>query len=708
VEGNPALLLPIIVLLPLVGGIVNGLLGKRLPKQLVYTIANAAVLSSFLLSVMAFVALKGQIAIDPDAALRFTAFQWIAAGGYSFDMAFLLDPLSAVMILVVTGVGFLVHLYSTSYMDNDAGVGRYFAFLNLFVFSMLMLVLGKNLAMLFIGWEGVGACSYLLIGFWFKDMDKAIAGQKAFVVNRIGDIGFVAAIFLLLAYGSGSVDYDALKLLFSDPVGQVAHDRTILLICLLLFIGAAGKSAQIPLYVWLPDAMAGPTPVSALIHAATMVTAGVYMIARLNFIFALSPHAMTIIMLVGALTALVAASIGLVQNDIKKVLAYSTVSQLGFMVVAVGAGAFGAGVFHLFTHAFFKGCLFLGAGAVIHALHHEQDIRKMGGLRRKLPVIRWTFLISCYAIAGLPAASGFFSKDAILAETIAMHPDASRLEAYHAPGFQNQAAQELRVEAAQKGQPTARVDAAQVTRRTGELKAAYKASVEGLAVWRKIAFALCLCAAFMTAFYMFRLYFLTFSGEYRGDHHSWDHAHDAPWPMGLPLVLLAGLSVCAGWIGTPFSHGHYNVFDHWLHPVVERGKQFVSGHLETSAEFALMGASIVVASAGWALAYKLYGQGQSDVPARLAATLRPLYNTLLHKYWLDELYDLVIVRKLRLLAQILFQLVDRLIVDGIMVRGPGLALLGLSQLGRLAHSGEVQTSLVGVAVGLAALAWYLI
>ena len=331
-------------------------------------------------------------------------YQWIAAGKYTFDIAFLADHLSSILLLVVTGVGFLVHLYSTGYMDEEPGYARYFAYLNLFIFSMLMLVLGKNLAMLFIGWEGVGACSYLLIGFWYKDMEKAEAGQKAFVVNRIGDIGFVVAIFLLLAYchdasGNASVDYDHLRASLSQNVHVLDAGPTLTLICLLLFVGAAGKSAQIPLYVWLPDAMAGPTPVSALIHAATMVTAGVYMIARLNFLFTLSPVAMTVVMMVGAITAVVAASIGLVQNDIKKVLAYSTVSQLGYMFIGVGAGAFAAGVFHLFTHAFFKACLFLGAGSVMHGMGDDTDIRNMGGLWKKMPHTAWTFAIATVIVA---------------------------------------------------------------------------------------------------------------------------------------------------------------------------------------------------------------------------------------------------------------------------------------------------------------------
>ena len=698
---NNAAILPFIILFPLLGGIINGLFGKHFSRQVAYFISNTAVLASFLLSVQVFLNLRHLAHEGLPQALRFTLFQWMAAGTYSFDFAFLADPLSSVMLLVVTGVGFLVHLYSTSYMDEDPGYARYFSYLNLFVFSMLVLVLGKNLAMLFIGWEGVGACSYLLIGFWFKDMEKAEAGQKAFVVNRIGDIGFVAAIFLLLAYCGGSVDYDSLRTHFSDAAHSLDSPTDITLICLLLFVGACGKSAQIPLYVWLPDAMAGPTPVSALIHAATMVTAGVYMIARLNFIFALSPQAMTVVMLVGALTALMAASIGLVQNDIKKVLAYSTVSQLGYMFIAVGAGAFASGIFHLFTHAFFKACLFLGAGAVIHALHHEQDIRNMGGLRKKLPVVHATFLISCIAIAGLPPLAGFFSKDAILTETVAFHPQVEKLTEYYGNRFAQTAAYQV----AADGSPG---DTAKIQTKEKEIREKYVHSVESLAWARKLAFALGLLAALMTAFYMFRLYFLTFAGEYRGDHHTWEHAHDSPWPMAVPLLLLGALSVCAGWLGMPFGEGKWNVFEHWLDPVLERGKELVHGHLAASTEYLLMGASTLVAATGVGLAFAMYRAGPSEQAAQLTASARPIHNILYGKYYVDELYDLVIVRGLRWVAQALFHVVDRLVIDLGMVRVPGYILLGLSQLGRLAQDGEVQTYLLGTVVGVAALAWYLV
>ncbi|MSP91568.1 MAG: NADH-quinone oxidoreductase subunit L [Myxococcales bacterium] len=701
---NAAALLPVIVALPLLGGIVTGLFGKHLSRGTVHVIANTAVLAPFFMAVLAFVQLRALTLTNPDAALRFELYRWIAAGSYTFDIAFLFDPLSAVMCLVVAGVGFLVHLYSTAYMEDDKGYARYFSYLNLFVFSMLMLVLGKNLAMLFIGWEGVGACSYLLIGFWFKDMDKAVAGQKAFIVNRIGDIGFVIAIFLLLAYANGSVDYDSLRAHFSDAHRVLIDPATITLICLLLFVGAAGKSAQIPLYVWLPDAMAGPTPVSALIHAATMVTAGVYMVARMNFLYALSPAAMTVVMVVGALTAVVAASIGLAQNDIKKVLAYSTVSQLGYMFVAVGAGAFAAGIFHLFTHAFFKACLFLGAGAVIYGLHHEQDIRNMGGLKAKMKVTHWTFLVACLAIAGLPPLAGFFSKDAILAETVGFHPDTEKLSAYYDASFKNQALRALAREH-KPGTPF-EADSAKIDARHKQVKAAYVASVEKLAIWRKVALALCLLGALMTAFYMFRLYFLTFWGQFRGDPHAYHDAKDAPLSMALALQILAVLSIAGGWLGMPFAHGKLNWFWHWLDPVFARGHEFVGGHLSAALEYGLMGASVTAFAIGAGVAWSFYKDGPSKQAAAIAASARGLHAALLNKWYVDELYDAILIKPLRSVSMALFQVVDRVVIDTMLVSLPGWTLSGLSYLVRFVQTGEVQVYLVGIVAGLTVLVMY--
>ena len=710
-NGKTAALLPVIVLLPLIGGIINGIFGKRLPRQVVYAVANFAVFAAFCMSVMVFWELM-HAAEGADSTIRYHFYEWMAAGTYSFEIAWMADELTAIMMLVVTGVGSLIHLYSTSYMDEDPGYARYFAYINLFIFSMLNLVMGKNLAVMFVGWEGVGACSYLLIGFWFTDMQKAAAGQKAFVVNRIGDFGFVIGIFMLLAFAGGSVDFDSLRLHFSDGVHVLDSQLDITLICLALFIGACGKSAQIPLYVWLPDAMAGPTPVSALIHAATMVTAGVYMVARLNFIFALSPTAMAVVMMVGALTAFMAASIGLVQRDIKKVLAYSTVSQLGYMFVGVGAGAYAAGVFHLFTHAFFKACLFLGAGAIIHALHHEQDIYKMGGLKAKMPIIRWTFLISCVAIAGLPPFSGFFSKDAILTEALYLQPKVEKLTQYYEPALKKKARAAVIADARanKENLSVALADPSRLEAAEKTVHAAFVAGIERTHIWHIVAFILSLLGAAMTAFYMFRLYFLTFHGDYRGDQHTWDHAHDAPWPMAAALTILAGLAAVVGFLGLPFAHNHYNWFHKWLHPVLGRGDDFVHLGVDLTLphELGMMALSVAVASGGIWWAYKQYKGGPIVDISGWSDFKKNAHAMLMDKYRIDELYDAIVIRPLKAASQTLFGVVDRLAIDVAMVRGPGYVLLGLGELGRRLHNGQVQAYLVGVVIGLAGLAFYLV
>ena len=711
-NGNTAALLPVIVLLPLLGGIINGLFGKRMSRQAVYAIANIAVFASFFISVMVFWDLLIATKIDPEAAFHFHAYDWVVAGSYHFEIAYMADQLTAIMMLVVTGVGALIHLYSTSYMDDDPGYARYFAYINLFIFSMLNLIMGKNLAVMFVGWEGVGACSYLLIGFWFTDMQKAAAGQKAFVVNRIGDFGFVIGLFMLLAFAGGSVDFDSLKLHFSDGVHILDSQLDITIICLALFLGACGKSAQIPLYVWLPDAMAGPTPVSALIHAATMVTAGVYMIARMSFLFALSPTAMAVVMVVGAATALMAASIGLVQRDIKKVLAYSTVSQLGYMFVGVGAGAYAAGVFHLFTHAFFKACLFLGAGAIIHALHHEQDIYKMGGLKAKMPIIRWTFLISCIAIAGIPPLSGFFSKDAILTEALYLRPDVEKLTSYYEPSLKRKARAMVVADARDKKENpgVALADAGRIELAEKAVHAEFVAGIERTHIWHIVAFIMGLLGAAMTAFYMFRLYFLTFHGTYRGDPKVLAHAHDAPWPMAAALTVLAGMAAVAGFLGLPFAHNHYNWFHHWLEPVLSRGGEFVglSVELGIGHELAMMAISVAVASAGIWWAYKQYKGGPILDISGWSDLKKNVHTALMDKYRVDEFYHAVVITPLRAGSRTLFGVVDRLAIDVIMVRGPGYVLLGLAEVGRRLHNGQVQAYLVGVAIGLAGLALYLV
>ena len=495
-----------IVLSPLLGAILVALLGRTLPRKVIGTLASAAVGVSFLIGLAAFFKLKelsGHGHGEETVFLADHLYRWFAVGGLNVEAAFVFDRLSAVMVLVVAGVSALIHIYSMGYMARDECYWRYFTYLNLFVFFMLLLVTADNAVAMFVGWEGVGLCSYLLIGFWFEDPEKAYAGKKAFVVNRIGDFGFLLGIILIF-WSLGTVNFN--EIAQQAPLLLTGGGTLATAICLLLFLGATGKSAQIPLYVWLPDAMAGPTPVSALIHAATMVTAGVYMIVRLNVLYLLAPAAMCVVAVVGAATAIYAASIGLMQNDIKKVLAYSTVSQLGYMFLAVGVGAFSAGIFHLVTHAFFKALLFLGSGSVIHAMSNKQDIREMGGLKKQMPVTYWTFLFATLAIAGIPPFSGFFSKDEIL------------WKAFSSP----------------QGHWT---------------------------LWL-IGFV----AAGLTAFYMFRLVFLTFHGECRADEETKHHIHESPSLMTVPLIVLGVLSVIGGFAGIPEALWGGNHFHHWLAP----------------------------------------------------------------------------------------------------------------------------------------------
>lgn len=492
----------LIPLMPLLGFTLIGLLNKRLPVSLSGGIASAAVFVSFLVSIAIFF---GVIA-DGAVPERVVLFDWISAGNFQIDFSFLIDRLSAVMLLVVTGVGFLIHLYSIGYMHHEADHSRYFAYLNLFVFFMLLLVMGSNYIVMFAGWEGVGLCSYLLIGFWFKNRDYNNAAKKAFIMNRIGDLGFLLGVFLIYVT-FGSVNY---KDVFESAKSFGSNDAAITAICLLLFVGAMGKSAQIPLYTWLPDAMAGPTPVSALIHAATMVTAGIYMIVRSNVLYALSPYASEWVAVVGLATALFAATIGLKQNDIKKVLAYSTVSQLGYMFVALGVGAYDTALFHVVTHAFFKALLFLGAGSVIHAMSGEQDIRNMGGLKSKLPVTYITFLIGTLAIAGIPPFAGFFSKDEILAAT-------------------------------------------------------YQHSM--------MMFVILSITSVLTAVYMFRLFWLVFYGEFRGTAHQKSHLHESPLNMTVPLIVLAILSTLGGFLGIPEIFHAPHLFSDYLSSIIWRGQE---------------------------------------------------------------------------------------------------------------------------------------
>ena len=942
-------LLPFIVLLPLLGAFLNGVFGRRFNKTAIFGIGVGSVAIAFILSLRAYFALE-QVAVEQplDPALRETVWTWAATGLFQFDVAFYLDPLSAVMLLIVTGVGLLIHLYSTGYMADDPSVHRYFSYLNLFMFSMLVLILGKNLFMLFVGWEGVGVCSYLLIGFWFTDDQKAQAGQKAFVVNRIGDFGFLVGLGLLIYHARGTTDYDVLKWLFTQGQNGPFYDQfTLVMTCVLLFVGAAGKSAQIPLYVWLPDAMAGPTPVSALIHAATMVTAGVYMMTRLSFMYTLAPLAMDIIAVVGALTALAAALMALTQRDIKKVLAYSTVSQLGYMVLAVGVGAFFAGIFHLMTHAFFKALLFLGSGAVIHAMHHEQDIFKMGGLKKKLPITRWTFLIGTLAIAGVPFLSGFYSKDAILWEVrttqrllsvpdraVAVYEDASfgfiggrdgvvlrregdawqsdlvppvkvsargtshlrypdvrsitavgdsfwavggdvstgtgavyrgrgrgwtlehqvsekgaplnavwgsgpedvwavgdrglvvhyngkewtRVEVptvmsltaitgtsatdviagggggtllrwdgkawavesgigtgtivslmnaggtlvgatergdlmkrgaagwekavAKAPGVQSLAIRSVALDdqgklwlagrgslqgadqtiavalhgawggdfqlhtgppgilftgvVAGASGPTLTADNRQIYRleTQGETTAFVPRSGVPSKPWfHQLLWILATISAGLTAFYMFRLYFITFEGETRADPEVWAHCHENPPNMTIPLIILAVLSVVGGWWGSDLQA--------WFGPVLATA----DARLQAEPHHTLMAyVPTAVGILGIGLAFAFYGR-VSTRPAELAASFPRLYALLNNKFYVDELYHLIVVTPFRWVARLLHEVIDRLAVDGLLVHGSASIWKVLGRALRPLHAGNVQNYAVAVAVGLAVLIW---
>ena len=590
-------------------------------------------------------------------AVEQTAYTWIAAGDFVLDLTLRLDALSAVMILVVTGVGSLIHVYSTAYMHDevDSEYARYFSYLNLFAAFMLVLVLGANFVVLFVGWEGVGLCSYLLIGFWFTKRSAADAGKKAFVVNRIGDYAFILGMLLLFA-SFGSLDFQRLAAIVAAIPPEEGVFGVVSIASLLLFVGATGKSAQIPLYTWLPDAMEGPTPVSALIHAATMVTAGVYMIGRNAVLFSHAPETMMIVAVVGALTALMAGTIALVQNDIKRVLAYSTVSQLGLMFLAMGVGAFGAGIFHLYTHAFFKALLFLGSGAVIHALHGEQDIRNMGGLKRHLPVTYWTFLIGALAIAGVPFLSGFFSKDEILYET------------FH----------------------------------------------EGHTLLWLIAGV----ASLLTAIYMFRLVFLTFHGDRRHDapapsHPAPSQLHDAPPAMALVLIVLAIGSVVAGYVGVPHALGGHNALGAWLAPAfqVGTGEAAVVGDAAagaTALELTLIGVSSVVALAGIGLAAFVWVK-RRELAASLARSYPGVHRVLLNKYYVDEIYDAALVHPLQTMSRDgLWRGFDERVVDAA-VNGAGSIVGHSAGFLRLLQTGSVRayagSLFVGVVVVLGYYLW---
>ncbi|SJN42937.1 NADH-quinone oxidoreductase subunit L [Sphingobacterium sp. JB170] len=587
----------LIPLIPFLGFIFNGLTRGHVPKSVHALVGSGVVLVAFLLSINVYLEVLNLRSAEQNASIVVHLFDWFSVGKLQVALSFLVDPLSALMLLIITGVGFLIHLYSCSYMANDEGFGKFFAYLNLFIFFMTILVLGSNYLVMFIGWEGVGLCSYLLIGFWFKNNSYVAAAKKAFVMNRIGDLGFLIALYFILET-FGSLEY---AIVFEQAAGLPVGSSTLLIITLLLFVAATGKSAQVPLFTWLPDAMAGPTPVSALIHAATMVTAGVYMIVRSNILFVLAPTTMDIMAIIGLVTAFVAAFIALTQNDIKKVLAYSTVSQLGYMFLGLGIGAFTGAFFHVLTHAFFKALLFLGAGSVIHAMHDEQDMRKMGGLRKALPVTFATMLIGTIAISGIPPLAGFFSKDEILAHAFAYNP----------------------------------------------------------LVW-----GVGLLTALFTAFYMFRLLYLTFFGSFRGTQEQKEQLHESPWQMSLPLIILAFLSIVGGFINVPEALGGHHWLAAFLAPVIDASSAHTTPlALNHSTEYILMATSSLGAIAMAVYAYSTYVT-KRGIPLEDGKQVGGLYRLSYNKFYFDEFYRAIIDKPLNRLSIVFYRYVDKLAIDG--------------------------------------------
>jgi NADH-quinone oxidoreductase subunit L len=651
----------LIPVFPAIGFLLNGFFGRRFERKTVGWVACSALGLSFFTSILIFFELIGR----PPTERHFekVLFDWVVSGSFQTVIGYQIDPLSILMALVVSGVSFFIHIYSVGYMHDDPGYPRYFTYLNLFVFMMLNLVLANNFLLMFVGWEGVGLCSYLLIGFWFEKDSAANAGKKAFVVNRVGDFGFLLGMFLLFT----SLGKQGIWTLNFAEVFKNAHlldTGTVTAITILLFIGACGKSAQIPLYVWLPDAMEGPTPVSSLIHAATMVTAGVYMIARCNVLYSMAPVSMLIVAIVGVATAIYTASIGICQNDIKKVLAYSTISQLGYMFLGVGVGAFSAGIFHLMTHAFFKGLLFLGAGSVMHALSGELDMRKMGGLWKKIPITFRTFGIATLAIAGVPGLSGFFSKDEILWQ-------------------------------------------------------AFSSSHGHFLLW-----AVAAVAAGMTAFYMFRALFMTFFGKSRVDEHVKHHIHESPKIMTVPLIILAFLSIVGGYVGVPHVLNGANHIHEFLAPVLGGGAEsakahagvtFVSqawasgggsgGHSAT-LEYIMMAISVVIAFIGIGIAYVFYVKNPA-LPKLAAEKLKGLYKLVLNKYYVDELYEVLFIKSLKGLGTGLWRGFDEFIIDGT-VNGIAYLIGWISGVMRRMQTGLVQNYAFSMIIGGVILAGYYI
>jgi NADH-quinone oxidoreductase subunit L len=623
----------LIPLFPAIGFLINGLISRwyNLPKAFIAWVACSALALSFIGSAAVFFEL---LKLPPELRVKIPdviLFDWVVSGDLRTVIGYKVDPLSMVMALVVTGVSFLIHVYSVGYMHKDPGFARYFSYLNLFVFMMLNLVLANNFLLMFLGWEGVGLCSYLLIGFWFENEAPPRAGLKAFIVNRVGDFGFLIGLFLIFSK-LGTLIFDEVfaKASALDP-------WTVTLITLMLFVGATGKSAQLPLYVWLPDAMEGPTPVSSLIHAATMVTAGVYMVARCHVLYEMAPLSMMVVATVGALTAIFAASMALVQVDFKRILAYSTISQLGYMFLAVGVGAYSAGIFHLMTHAFFKALLFLAAGSVMHALAGELDIRRMGQLKEKMPITFWTFLLAALAIAGIPGFSGFFSKDEIL------------WNAFSSP----------------KG--------------------------------HAILWLIGLITAGMTAFYMFRLCFMAFFGRFRGDHEVFHHAHESPPIMTIPMIVLAVLSVIGGYVGIPHVLGGHNYFHEFLSPVFKLHENLPHGEGSEKLELLLMVVSVAVALFGIFLAFNLYLRNP-ELPKKLSEKWAKAYKILWNKYYVDEIYGFIFVEGTKGFGRILWHNFDEAVIDRtVNWIGSLMKIMGAGL--RLFQTGFVRDYILGILVG---------
>jgi NADH-quinone oxidoreductase subunit L len=622
-------LLWLIPVLPLVGFIINGLGRNTLSKGVIGFIGSTVVFASFVLSIIAFLQIN-----STHTPIEVTYFDWIHVGSLTIPFSFLVDQLSSIMLLIITGVGFLIHVYSVGYMHHDEGFGKFFSYLNLFIFFMLLLVLGSNYIIMFIGWEGVGLCSYLLIGFWYSNADYSDAAKKAFVMNRIGDLGFLIGVFVIIqTFGSVS---------FKDVLDSAGHMKSgapvLTLITLLLFVGATGKSAQIPLFTWLPDAMAGPTPVSALIHAATMVTAGIYMIARSNIMFTLAPITQSVITFIGLATILIAALIAMTQTDIKKVLAYSTVSQLGYMFLGLGVGAYTGAFFHVLTHAFFKALLFLCAGSVIHAVSGEQDMRKMGGLRGKLPVTFTTMLIGTIAIAGIPPFAGFFSKDEILAHVYEQSP---------------------------------------------------------------VLWVIGVIAAMFTSFYMFRMLYLTFFGKFRGTHEQEHHLHESPGSMTIPLIILAILSIVGGFINVPHVLWGNHWLQNYLAPVFEKStaiQEVTHIDLSSSTEWLLMGISVGGAVVALIFAYSKYIV-KGHVPVADTEQRSPLTGLAYNKFYVDELYDFLVRKPLDGLSVFFYKVVDLMGIDGI-VNGMGRGSMEAGKDLRLLQSGNVGFYIFMMVIGV--------